>query len=33
MDILYIVKLFPLKITKSSQEKTKNVSSQKLAHN
>lgn len=24
MDILYIVKLFPLKITKSSQEKTKN---------
>lgn len=24
MDILYIVKLFPLKTTKSSQEKTKN---------
>ena len=23
MDILYIVKLFPLKTTKSSQEKTK----------
>lgn len=28
MDILYIVKLFPLKTTKSSQEKTKNYSNQ-----